>query len=127
MAVLHGNDRDEPNDTDVAAGATRTPAADSGKPYPSVTYVSNRYRLIKPLGGTPGDILYLAQHLQTGALVEVRVFTGDPEADADLVDALGRVAPRAAGVSDQCAGVATLSECERTGGVGLALAMGHHD
>jgi serine/threonine protein kinase len=127
MAVLHGNDRDEPNDTDVAAGATRTPAADSGKPYPSVTYVSNRYRLIKPLGGTPGDILYLAQHLQTGALVEVRLFTGDRRADDDLVDALRHLAARAARASDQCAGIATLSECERTGGVGLALAMGHHD
>jgi Protein kinase domain len=127
MAVLHGNDRNEPNDTDVTAGGAGGPAADPAKPYPSVTDVGHRYQPIKSLGGTPGDVLYLARDRQTGALVEVRVFTGDRGADGDLVGALRHLAARAARVSEQCPGIATLSECERAGGVGVALAMAHHE
>jgi serine/threonine-protein kinase len=127
MAVLHGNDRNEPNDTDLAAGAAGAPAAGSAKPYPSVADVGHRYQPIKSLGGTPGDVLYLARDRQTGALVEVRAFTGDRGADADLIGALRHLAARAARVSGQCPGIATLSECERTGGVGVALAMTHHE
>ena len=127
MAVLYRNESDEPNDTDVAAGGTGASAADSRKPDPSLADIGNRYRVIKSLGGTPGDVLYLARHLQTAALVDVRLFTGDRGADDDLVGALRHLAARAARVSAQCAGIATLSECVRTGGVGLALAMAHHD
>ena len=127
MAVLYGNDRNEPNDTDVTAGGAGGPAADPAKPYPSVADVGHRYQPIKSLGGTPGDVLYLARDRRSGALVEVRVFTGDRGADADLVGALRHLAARAARVSAQCPGIATLSECERAGGVGVALAMAHHD
>jgi serine/threonine-protein kinase len=127
MAVLYGNDRNEPNDTDVAAGGAGGPAADPAKPYPSVADLGHRYQPIKSLGGTPGDVLYLARDRQSGALVEVRVFTGDRGADGDLVGALRHLAARAARVSEQCPGIATLSECERAGGVGVALAMAHHD
>jgi len=127
MAVPHRNESNEPDDTDVAAGGTSAPVADSRKPDPSVADIGHRYRVIKSLGGTPGDVLYLARHLQTGALIDVRLFTGDRGADDDLVGALRHLAARAVRVSAQCPGIATLSECVRTGGVGLALAMGHHD
>lgn len=117
MAVLpHGSDGQEPHDSDVAAHASG-PSAD----------VSKRYRLIKPLGGTPGDVLYLARHLQTGALIELRVFTDDHGVSDGLVNALRRLAADAATVSEECPGIAALSECERTGEVGLALAMVHQD
>jgi serine/threonine-protein kinase len=127
MAILYGNDRNQPNDTDLAAGTPRGPAADFGKTYPSVPDVGHPYQLIKSLGGTPGDVLYLARHRETGALLDVREFTGDRGADGDLVGSLRHLAARAARVAHQCPGIATLSECERTGGVGLALAMAHHD
>ncbi|HEX7788260.1 MAG TPA: serine/threonine-protein kinase, partial [Methylomirabilota bacterium] len=121
-ALLHSSDSREPDGTGVAAHAAGKHA--TGSPLADV---GNRYRLIKPLGGTPGDVLYLARHLKSGALVEVRVFTDEHGVSDGLVTALRRLAVDAAAVSEECPGIAALLECERTGEVGLALAMAHQD
>src|SRR5262245_35354699 len=124
MALPSSNDSNDLSDTDVDSSPTRVGApVDSENTDPFVADVSNRYRVLKPLGGIAGDALYLARHLRTGALVELRRFAGDPGSDEDLVGALRHLAARAARVSDQCAGITTISECERTANTGLALAM----
>jgi serine/threonine protein kinase len=125
MALPSSNDSNDLRDTDVSGPTSVGAPADSENTDPFVVDVSSRYRVLKPLGGIAGDALYLARHLRTGALVELRRFAGDPGADEDLVGALRHLAARAARVSDQCAGITTISECERTANTGLALAMEH--
>ena len=104
-ALLHSSDSREPDGTGVAAHAAGKHA--TGSPLADV---GNRYRLIKSLGGTPGDVLYLARHLKSGALVEVRVFTDEHGVSDGLVTALRRLAVDAAAVSEECPGIAALLE-----------------
>jgi len=125
MTALSSDDTD---DTVVSSSATRVAAAtDAAKPDPFVADVSKRYRVIATLAPGLGDALYLARHLDTDALVELRGFSGDPGGDVDLVDALRDLTTRVARVSGQCSGITTIIECERAASGTLVLAMEHRD
>src|SRR5258706_11483852 len=97
-----------------------------GTPDPVLSdpVLCKRYRVVDTL--TPGqeDALYLAQRVDTGALVELRVLSGRLGGDRVLVTALVQQATLVARVSGQCPGIATVHEWERPSG-GLVLAMEH--
>ena len=84
--------------------------------------ICERYRVIETIGPGPDDALYLARHLDSGALVELRVLAGDLGSDRVLLAALVQHATLVARISGQCPGIAALHECERTSS-GLVLAM----
>ena len=105
-----------PDATTIASGTPDTVLSDP--------VLCKRYRVIDTI--TPGqdDALYLAQRVDTGGLVELRVLSGRLGGDRVLVTALVQQATLVARVSGQCPGIATVHECERTSG-GLVLAMEH--
>ena len=112
----------------TASAVTRAAAAvDSAGPDPSLAdpAVSERYRVIKTLVRRPQDALYLAQRLDTGTLLELRVLSPGRGADDTLLQAFREQATLVARVASHCPGIATVYECERLAGGALVLATEH--
>ncbi len=122
------SDGSELEDVATGAGVARgRPAVDHGKPDPVVAdpAISERYRVIETLAPGPLDALYLAQRLDTGALVELRVLSAKLGADRVLVPAFRQLATVVARVFSDCPGIATVYECERAASGALVLTMEH--
>ena len=112
---------------DAAPGAGSAPDAIAVGSVPPEAMLSDpaiceRYRVIETIAPGPDDALYLARHLDSGALVELRVLAGGLGSDRVLLAALVQHATLVARISGQCPGIAALHECERTSS-GLVLAM----
>ena len=78
------------HDLEGAAAVTRAAAAvDSAGPDPLLAdpTVSERYRVIQTLVRRPQDALYLAQRLDTGTLLELRILSPGRGADDALLPA----------------------------------------
>ena len=87
--------------------------------------ISERYRVVETLAPGPRDARYLARRLDTGALVEVRVLSGDLAPDDEVIRALRGQATRVAGAASPSPPIATVYECERTPDGALVLALEH--
>jgi serine/threonine protein kinase len=98
-------------------------SADSSPPIDPV--IAARYARIEGLAAEGPDPRYLAQRVDTGALVELQVLSGDLDSDNTLLRALRDQAARAAAVSGQRLPIATVFECDRTTDGKLVLAMDH--
>src|SRR6266536_416106 len=110
------SDGSELEDVATGAGVARgRPAVEHAKPDPVVAdpAISERYRVIETLAPGPQDALYLAQRLDTGALVELRVLSAELGADRVLVPAFRQQATVVARLFSHCPGIATVYECER--------------
>ncbi len=114
----------------AAAASAVTPAAaavDPAGPDPSLAdpTISERYRVIQTLVRRPQDALYLAQRLDTGTLLELRILSPGRGADDALLPAFREQAALVARVASHCPGIATVYECERVAGGALLLAAEH--
>src|SRR6266542_833987 len=122
------SDGSELEDVATGAGVARgRPAVEHAKPDPVVAdpAISERYRVIETLAPGPQDALYLAQRLDTGALVELRVLSAELGADRVLVPAFRQQATVVARLFSHCPGIATVYECERAASGALVLTMEH--
>ena len=99
---------------------------DSVDSSPSIDpIIAARYMRIEKLAAEGLDPRYLAQRVDTGALVELQVLSADRVSDDTLLRALRDQAARAAGVSGQRLPIATVFEYDRTTDGKLVLAMDH--
>jgi serine/threonine protein kinase len=98
-------------------------SADSNPPIDPI--IAARYSRIEKLAAEGLDPRYLAQRVDTGALVELQILSGDRASDDTLLRALRDQAARAAAVSGQRLPIATVFECDRTTDGKLVLAMDH--
>ncbi|HXJ77461.1 MAG TPA: protein kinase, partial [Candidatus Methylomirabilis sp.] len=96
-------------------------AAESG--FPIDRGVDQHYQWIETLAAGTSDSRYLARRLDTGALVELRVLSGDFARNDELMRAVRDHAARLARVPSPA--IATVHECERTSSGTLVLAMEH--
>jgi serine/threonine protein kinase len=105
--------------------ADAAPVVDHPMPDAAIadSTISERYRVIDTVTPGPPVAQYLAQRLDTGALVELTVLPGDLGADRELVAAFRHQAMLIARVSRQCSDIATVYECEPTASGALVLAM----
>jgi serine/threonine protein kinase len=96
-------------------------SAESSPPIDPI--IAARYASIERLAAEGSDPRYLAQRVDTGALVELRVISGDGASDDTLLRALRDLAARAAAVSAQHLPIATVLECDRTSDGKLVITM----
>jgi len=121
MMALSG-DRNGPDGVTAAAGpAPPLALVDAG--FPIDRAVDEHYRRIETLASGPSDSRFLAVRIDSGALVDLRVLSGDLARNDELIRAVRDHAARLARVSSPA--IATVHECERTPSGTLVLAMEH--
>jgi serine/threonine protein kinase len=102
------------------------PVVDSVDSSPSIDpIIAARYTRIEKLAAEGLDPRYLAQRVDTGALVELQVLSGHRVSDGTLLRALRDQAARAAAVSGQRLPIATVFEYDRTTDGEIVLVMDH--
>jgi serine/threonine protein kinase len=99
------------------------------KPGPAMVDAAlrERYRVVETLTEGADDTLFLCRRLDTDALVELRVLSGQLGADRFLVPAFRQQATVVTRISSQCPGIAKVYECERAANGDLVLVMEHPD
>jgi len=99
------------------------------KPEPAMVDAAlrERYRVVETLTEGADDTLVLCRRLDTEALVELRVLSGQLGADRFLVPAFRQQATVVTRISSQCPGIAKVYECERAANGDLVLVMEHPD
>jgi len=107
-----------------AALDVATPAADTALFDP---LIRARYHVFEVISPGLEDALYLARRVDTGALVDLRVLSGQLGSDRLLRAALVQQATLVARVAGDCPGIATAYECERTEGGACVLPLEHPD